>query len=923
MTLGAGTRLGVYEIAAEIGAGGMGVVYRARDTKLGRDVALKVIPDAFALDPDRLARFKREAQVLASLNHPNIAAIYGFEEGPEDVGAAFSRPLQALVLELVEGPTLADRIAHGPIPVDEALPIARQIAEALEAAHERGIAHRDLKPANIKLRSDGTVKVLDFGLAKALGPAEAGPHVPSQLSVSPTITSPALMTGVGVFLGTAAYMAPEQARGTVVDKRADIWAFGVLVFEMLTGKRLFEGETVSDMLASVLRQEIDWNGLPPDTPRSIVNLLRRCLEREPKRRLRDIGEARIVLESASGSGRLQPSDGPPEREGHGHQVLRYALASLGAIGLVAAILVSAWQWWRTPSAMDGAVLRLSAPLPSDVSFDLANRPVVAVSRDGSKVAIVGNKKDVNQLYLRPLGEFDARPLPGTEGASGPFFSPDGSWLGFFADGKLKKIPSGGGPVITLADAPDPRGAVWTDRDTIIMEADTITPLVELPAAGGAGRALSTIDSGKHERTHRWPSLLPDGRTVLFTVGSVEHPDDYDDGTIEAIRTDTGERRLVFKGGRMSRYLPTGDLLFLRGKILYAVPFDPKRLEVSGSPRPVVDGVSGDTTTGAAHYSVSDNGTLVYVQGDPSGAARRLAWVDKQGKPMFLDVPVALYADPHVSPDGRRIAVSIIDATNSSRDVWIIDTVRGTSSRMTFGGINRTPIWSRDGSRTYYVTYDTRRNKSIIVVKAADGTGDVTTIREIPGQAYLEGLTPDETVLTLGVTNPTVGGTTRERATVFRLSVKGGEPEEIVHSPGNSGFSALSPDGRWLTYASGESGRNEVYVQAFASGGNRSQVSTSGGTEPRWAPDGRTLYYRQNSQLMMVPVESGAAFVPGKTTMLFGGIAAIFVDSGQTYGVAPAGDRFVMMRPSEGLGSIAEVRILLNWFTDLRAATLAR
>jgi aminoglycoside phosphotransferase (APT) family kinase protein len=544
LALTPGTRLGVYEVTAPIGAGGMGEVYRARDTKLNRDIALKVLPDSFASDADRLARFTREAQTLAALNHPHIAAIYGLEEGSG---------VSALVMELVEGEDLSQRLARGAIPIDEALPIAKQIAEALEAAHEQGIIHRDLKPANIKVRADGTVKVLDFGLAKAMEPS-AG--LSPGMSMSPTIMSPAQMSGVGVILGTAAYMAPEQARGGVVDKRSDIWAFGVVCVEMLVGRRLFEGGTVSDTIAAVLRQDIDWHALPSTTPAPVVALLRRCLDRDMKRRLRDIGEARIALETAM-SGVVGPANtvvASPSRAGS-----RAPLLAVLAFALVAALAAGA-LFIRSRLAPETVPIRVTTLGPAGVSFDHKTHPILAMSRDGSTIAFAGISKNVSRLFVRRLAEFDAHELPETDGATEPAFSPDGTWIAFMADGTLKKTPVAGGPVISLASGTDARGLTWTDGDTIVFTPEAATALIEVSASGGGTlRQVTHLDTTKQERTHRWPEVLPDQKTVLFNVGGLAHQNDYDDATIEAVRIDTGERRVVMSGGPMPRNADSGPL----------------------------------------------------------------------------------------------------------------------------------------------------------------------------------------------------------------------------------------------------------------------------------------------------------------------------------------------------------------------------
>ena len=890
-----GSRIGSYDVVAKLGEGGMGEVYRARDSKLGRDVALKILPETFAGDPERLARFRREAQVLASLSHPNIAAIFGIEDGAP----------MALVMELIEGRTLAE-LATTPMSVPDTIAIARQIADALDAAHEAGIIHRDLKPANIQIRTDGTVKVLDFGLAKA-GASSAGSA--ADPANSPTFTG--LGTQLGMILGTAAYMAPEQAKGRPVDKRADIWAFGVVLYEMLSGRRAFQGEDASETMAAVLTREPEFGALPASTPAPLIALMRRCLERDPRRRLRDIGEARIALDAPM-------IDAPPAPGVTAATVASRRATMMWrvvAAGLALALAIVSAGWWRTASTNRGLGARAAILLPGDVTFDLALYPVVEVSPDGATIALVGSSGGVRRLYVRRLSDFEPRLLEGTDDASSPFFSPDGRWLGFFAGGKLKKVSADGGPVIVLADAEENRGGVWTDSDTIIYAPNAASPVFRVAGAGGTPTAISTVEQSKSERTHRWPTVLPDGQTVVFTVGSVEHPDDYDDARIDSVRLDTGERRVVIERGRMARYASTGHLLFLRGKVLYAVRFDPDRGTVGGSEVPVIDGVSGDVTTGAANYAVAESGAIVFVPGDPAGGVRRLAWVDQNGVATPIDATPAFYSDPHVSPDGLRVAIAVM-GTGSARDLHVIDIARGTSSRLASGGENRTPFWSMDSRRLIYVTRDRGRNMSVVMTRSADGTGDPEVVGEVAGQAYIDDVTHDGATALLSVDPSTAGA----RFSIVKLAVRAGaKAVPLLSNAASNVYSpSLSPDDRWLAYVSNETGRAEVYVQSFASGGNRSRVSNAGGAEPRWAVDGRTLYYVQAGTLMSVPVESGVAFSPGRPRALFDGLLPPVTDSGQTFDVAPRGDRFLMLQPVRDGAGTPEVRLILNWFDELRA-----
>ncbi|MEE9236055.1 MAG: protein kinase, partial [Candidatus Acidoferrales bacterium] len=660
------TRLGHYKVLEPIGAGGMGEVYRARDERLNRDVAIKVLPEAFARDADRLARFQREAQLLASLNHPNIGSIYGLEE---DDG------ISCLVLELIEGPTLAERIARGPLPLQEALKISRQMAEALEAAHDRGIIHRDLKPGNVKVTPEGMVKVLDFGLAKAL----EGEPAAVDVSKSPTLGAPA--SQVGILLGTAGYMSPEQAKGKPVDRRADIWAFGVVLVEMLTGKPLFEGETVSETLAAVMMREPDLSALPGDTPPPIRRLLTRCLQKDPRQRLQAIGEARIVMEDLL-AGKVEeavvPGAAAVIAQPAWRRLLPWGLLVVVAVG--AATAVAFWSPWQSEPVQQPMRLRVEISPENPLYVDLG--AAAALSPDGTKLAYVAGSGANRMLYLRTLEQYEGAPLSGTEGARSPFFSPDGQWIGFFTNNKLKKVSVAGGAPLTLCDTQQNRGGTWGPDDTIVFAPDITTGLSRVPASGGTPEPITERQQG--ERSHRWPSFLPDGQHVLF-IGQ-RGGQDYDDASIEVLNLETGERKVVHEGGTYPRYLPTGHLAYIRDGTLFAAPFDLDRLEVTGTPAPVLQEVlstpGGTSGTGAAQYAFSQNGLLVYLTGTPAVQKFPIVWVDRRGNVTPMVEDQRNYSMPRLSPDGTRLALVIEE--ESSTDIWVYDIERGAMTRLTFG-----------------------------------------------------------------------------------------------------------------------------------------------------------------------------------------------------------------------------------------------
>ena len=724
-----GKSIAHYRVTEMLGKGGMGEVYRATDTKLNRDVALKVLPEVFARDADRMARFKREAHVLASLNHPNVASIYGLEEADG---------VHCLVLELVEGPTLAERIQEGAVPLEESLNIAKQIADALEAAHEKGIIHRDLKPANVKVTPEGMVKVLDFGLAKAL----AEPASEAVTENSPILSVAA--THAGIILGTAAYMSPEQARGQEADKRADIWSFGVVLYEMLTGKRTFEGQTVSDTLAAVLRAEVDWEALPTGTPATIRKLLQRCLGKDRKRRLQAIGEARIAIEeyisdpAASSMLISAPAVAPPPTW---RRALTWAVA--GMLAIVAA--VGLWAPWRTGSPP----MRLSIEVPPGESL-VTNRGAAAViSPDGTRLAFAVGEGAQRKLHLRSLDQLQATEISGTGEVHSPFFSPDGEWVGFFGNGLLKKVSVRGGATVTLCVVQRAGGGSWSEDGTIIIAPTRTSGLSRVSSAGGTREDVTTLDKEKDEVSHRWPQVLPGGKSVLFTVGLGGA---Y--GNIEVQSLESGERKTVQQAGIYGRYLPTRHLAYVREGTLFAAPFDLGRLEVTGPPAPIVEDVQTSLPYWSAQFDFSQTGTLVYLTGEGAANAVSIFWMDQEGKTEPLLPTPRGYSYPSFSPDGKRLAVHITEGSNI--DLWVYELERETLSRLTFDeGADLVPVWTPDGQRLTFAS-DRGGGAWNLYWKRADGTGDAERLMESSNLQVPISWSPDGKVLAFYELGPETG-----------------------------------------------------------------------------------------------------------------------------------------------------------------------
>jgi len=879
-----GRNLGSFECTALLGRGGMGEVYRAKDHKLGRDVAIKVLPEEFAKDADRVARFQREAKLLASLNHPNIASIYGLEK---------SGDTHFLVLELVEGDTLAERIKKGSIPVEESLTLALQIAEALEAAHEKGVIHRDLKPANIKITPEGKSKVLDFGLAKAF----ADEREDMILSNSPTLSMAA--TQQGVILGTAAYMSPEQAKGRSVDKRADVWAFGCVLYEMLTGRPVFEADDVSQTLARVLERHPDFSVLPANMHPKIVELLERCLEKEARNRYSGISDARVDIQKAlSDPGGVFVQPGQKEE---GRAKLRNILPWLAAVIVLTAVIAGAVGWYlRTPETPQ--VMRFDYHLPEDQEFTggIYGNPV-AVSADGTKIVYVANER----LYLKNSNELEARPIQGTdEDPVDPFFSPDGQWVGYYslAENQLKKIPVLGGASVTLCSDFGGAGASWGAVDMIVMGAQG--SVMRVSANGGIpAEVVSGVGT--------WcvhPQMLQNGKAVLFAIMSP-------DGNKVVVQTLESEERKELFTGFPARYLPTGHIVYGLENNLCAIPFDPENLKVMGDPVLLVDGVYRMAPFAPTRAAISDSGTLVYVPGTTlqSNAARTLVWVDRKGSETPLQTEPGNYDDPRISPDGTKLALEI--GSGFDGNIWIQDLVRNTRTRLTLSETSDIlPLWvPPEGKR---IAFASNRGGSYATYwKNADGTGSAELLASAQDRLlYPRSFSGDGKILVLGRS----GGSTGDDIGMLTM----GENQEIkmlLQDKYDELRPQISPDGKWIAYMSNESGRAEVYVRPFPDvSQGKSTVSTNGGDEPLWSPDGRELFFRGPDSIMVVPLETEPELRLGAPKILF---PDNYSDGG--WDIHPDGDRFVMLKPLAGADEESaermprKINIIVNWFEELK------
>jgi len=857
-----GESIAHYRITGKLGEGGMGAVYRAIDTKLNREVAVKVLPEGFAEDSARMARFEREAQMLAALNHPNLAAIYGIEQN-------------ALVMELVEGEDL-----KGPLPIGTAIEYARQIAAGVEAAHEKGIVHRDLKPANIRITPEGVVKILDFGLAKATETSAAS------VANSPTLTIGGTL--VGTVLGTAGYMSPEQARGKTVDKRADIWAFGVVLYEMLTGAPLFAaGDNVTDVLAAVVMREPDWSALPPDTPPNIRRLLERCLRKDPKQRLRDIGDARIALEDGDITDPVVAVPTPSSRSRIGWAAAAVATLAAGA------------GWWRAAQKEAHPVLNLSIVAPEKAAFDAARIP--ALSPDGRRLAFIAITDGRKSLWVRDLDSMAAKVIPGSEDSDHPFWSPDGRFVAFFAQGKLKKVDVSGGSPVVVCDAIYGAGGSWNRNDVIVFAPSPATELFKVPASGGNADPVTSIDRAAGETAHRSPFFLPDGPHFLFTIRTMEAQRDG----IYVGDLESKNKVRLFAAQSNAVYTPPGLILFARDGTLLAQPTDSAGLRITGTPVPVVEHVTSDSVGFSGKFTASQTGMLAFYSGGSLVGASYLTWYDRSGKVLGTVGPPSMRLSPAISPRGDFVAEDRINSANRM-DLWLHSMDGKTDSRLSFDQLSNFPVWSPDGSRILFQSYRPDGSAGICQ-KSSTGTGKDECFFQMPG-----------------ITIPT-SWSHNGLAVFFNQSKQTGydlwvlpltgdrKPYPFLQTPANESNGRLAPDDRWLAYQSDEAGTSEIYVMAFPGKEGKWQISTRGGSRPLWSRDGKELFYIAADQKMMaVSVKTSAGFEHGAPVPLF----ETRTWSLPGYDVTADGKRFLMVSPV-GQDSSASMNVMVNWQAGLR------
>ena len=909
MTLEPGKKLLHFELIEKLGEGGMGAVWRASDTTLGRDVAIKVLPQLFSEDPERLARFEREAKLLASLNHPNIAAVYGLHE---DSGVRF------LAMEYVEGEDLSKRLERGPLSVDTTLDVASQMAAGIEAAHERGVVHRDLKPANVIVAPDGRVRLLDFGLAKAYEANADG----SDPSMSPTMTSAG--TVAGMILGTAAYMSPEQARGKTLDRRTDLWSFGCVLYECLTGDALFAGETVSDSLAAILRKEPNFDALPADTPPMVRLLIQRCLTRDPNKRLRDAGDARLELEQAienpdpAALGLSSPGmaavagEAPPAKRSW----LPWVLAALPLLLLIV------MQLSGDDPALSGATagpIRFHVPLENDRSVLLGDQPVLAISRDGRKIVFAAEdpEQGTRVLYSRNLEQDTVIAIPRTQDARSPFYSPDGKSLAFFASGKLQRVTPGQGEPIPIADAPNARGGVWLEDDTIIYSPDFAKGLWRVSSNGGNAEEILTLDEAAGERTYRWPTVAPDGKTIIFTVGDEKSPNDYDGAHIDAFTLPDGPRKRLIEGANAARMAGPNRLAYYVNGSIYVMGYDPKANETVGEPVVAIMGVGGDSSSGAAFFDISENGDLVHVAFDDDAGKSKLVFVERDGSKQALDLPADGYFHPEFSPDGTKILVQIGGRRSTiDGDIWIYDITDKGLRRITFSGADYYPIWRDDGEKIIFLSGADGSAK----ISDADGNNpriivpDTNDVFGFPGSwSAAKGL----------IAFVIVGSDTN----IHRMEETADSPDQNKIWIEEAAGPNFSPDGKYLTYFSPPAGGGSSAYVVEVDGTRKWQISGDVGVYPRWSPDGKKIFYLANNMpgrpLFEVDVDTTDGFKFSMPRMVLDDTTAFTTITAPAINWDTDGERFVFVEPLRDAEGLTRIQVALNWADSIEVGNASK
>jgi len=885
MSLATGSKLGPYEIVALLGAGGMGEVYRARDMRLGRDVAIKILPKEMSADAARKQRFEREAKTISSLNHPNICTLH-------DIGSQDG--VDYLVMECVEGETLAKRLEKGPLPQEQVLRFGAQIADALDKAHRAGIVHRDLKPGNIMLTATGA-KLLDFGLAK-----------PAALVSGMTLTAVVPTTPVtqeGTVVGTFQYMSPEQIEGKEVNGRSDIFSLGAVLYEMLTGQHAFQGKSQLSVASAILEKEpAPISTIRPMTPPALDHTIRRCLAKDPEERWQTARDLALELKwSAEGGSQMTSA---PTGSAKGIRA-RWRAVLLWIVTSLLLVAITGLAIWNLKPSLPRTVTRAVITLPPGQRLARLEQPVLALSPDGTHLAYVAVQGGVQQLYLRAMDSLEARPIPGTEGASGPFFSPDGQWLGFFTGTNLKKIPVSGGAAQTLGDATLAHGESWSSQGLIAFSPATASFLQQVPEAGGQLQPLTRLEPG--EVSHRWPEFLPGGKAFLF-VASTSSFNWTTSSQVAVHALGTGERRNLIQGATHPHYASSGHLVYAQGGSLMAVPFDAQRLAVTGAAVPVVENVSHAPTAGAAQYSISTTGSLVYVPGGVQADQRRMVWVTRNGTEQRAAAPERGYLFPRISPDGQRIAVGI---TEHETQIWLYDLSREALTRFTFeGNVNLNAAWTPDGKRIAFQS--SKEGPPNIYWQRADGSGGLERLTASEYANVPISWSPDGQVLAFMEVHPF----TQRDIWVLRMSDRKAQP--FLKTRFDESVPRFSPDGHWLAYTSNESGRYEVYVQPYPGPGGKWQISTEGGTEPAWNHNGRELFFRSGDEMMAVEIATQPGFAAGKPQMLFQGPYVRSPATSPNYDVSPDGQRFLMLKPADtGESAPTQINIVLNWFEELK------